>query len=153
MHACNDGWWICVLTTCTYLLTLFSLEMNIDNITDSACLFFNPLTGCVVQFSDLASLMLMSMDSVSYIHCPNTVAANKYIGFEKAADLLTMLQNTTALGRIHGSSCWLTLASWTKFCFFSDNSFCLLHLHYGQEKPNWLDDPLSIMLCYLRSLR
>lgn len=63
MHVMNAS----ELTTCTHprepLSALF--------VTASACLFNNPLRGCVVQFSDRASLMLTSMDSVSYIHCPS----------------------------------------------------------------------------------
>lgn len=56
-----------------------------------------PCMVCVVQFSDLASLMLMSMDSVSYIHCPSKMAAINTLALKKVADLYTGLCNTTAL--------------------------------------------------------
>lgn len=62
--------------------------------------FENPLHGCVVQFSDLASLMLMSMASVSYIHCPskmaaiNTLALKRWLTFIQGFEIQQLLQHS-----------------------------------------------------------
>lgn len=76
MHACYEGWWICAFN---YLYMSSDVARSLQKWILTTERFQHvlkiPCVVCVVQFSDLASLMLMSMDSVSYIHCPSTVAA------------------------------------------------------------------------------
>lgn len=129
--------------------------MNIDNITSFFFqhVFFQKSLAwlCVVQFSDLASLMFMSIDSVSYIHCPSKNGCNKYIGFQRKGGwpftqgfVIQLLQHSWLYLLVNVS--FLTgLASSEKLLFF------LLSLHYYtflallQEKPFHMElyDPLK----------
>lgn len=104
-----------------------------------------PCVVCVVQFSDLASLMLMSVDSVSYIHCPSKIAAINTLALKR---WLTFIQGFVIQQLLQHSWLYLlvNISFLTGLVSSQRPNSPFLVLQTRETFSNWIYDPLNIML-------